>query len=38
MTEVTIDGVRLDDGTSGALIVLDGDAADLRSGWSRATP
>ena len=31
VTEVTTDGVRLDDGTSGALIVLDGDAADLRS-------
>ena len=30
MTEVTTDGVRLDDGTSGALIPLEGDAADLR--------
>ena len=31
VTEVTTDGVRLDDGTASALIVLDGDAADARS-------
>jgi hypothetical protein len=31
VTEVGTDGVRLDDGTSGALLVLESDAADLLS-------
>ena len=30
VTSVQADGVRLDDGTSEALLILDGDAADLR--------
>ena len=29
MTDIGADGVRLDDGTSGALLVLEGDATDL---------